>query len=72
MTISPTEVRVGKYLITPLIKTDGTGSFLASVSIRRGVHDRIFRFANRFASNAGAASFATQQGTQLVLANQLG
>ena len=72
MHLSPTEVRVGTYLVTPLTKTDGAGAFLASVSIRRGAHDRIYRFAQRFTSSARAARFAAQQGRRLVLAGQLG
>lgn len=72
MYLSPTEVRVGTYLVTPLTKTDGAGAFLASVSIRRGAHDRVFRFAELFSSSARAARYAAQQGRQLVLAGQLG
>jgi len=57
---------VGKYLVTPLSKITDTGDYAASVSIRRGMHDRIFRFIPRFDSHDGAVQYARDQGQILV------
>ncbi len=64
---SNTHDRVGHYLVTPLVKDDGAGGFLASVSLRRGAHDRVYRFAQAFSSPARAVRYAIQQGRQLAL-----
>lgn len=63
--------QVGKYLITPMAKLTETGQYAASVSIRRGMHDRVVRLIPRFNSAAQAAQYALAQGRQLVLHNQL-
>lgn len=63
--------RVGNYVVTALIKLTESGQFAAAVSIRRGMHDRIFRFIPRFASDAGAARYALDEGRSMVLHNQL-
>lgn len=68
----PIATRVGSYVVTPLTKRIGAGCFSASVSVRRGHHDRIFRFDRCFASDFLSTVFAAQQGRDLVLANQLG
>lgn len=63
--------RVGNYVVTPLTKTTDVG-VTASVSIRRGVYDRIFRFIPCFPCDAQAAQYALAQGRSMVLQNQLG
>lgn len=63
--------RVGNYVVTPLTQTTDTG-VTASVSIRRGMYDRIFRFIPSFPCNAQAAQYALLQGRSMVLHNQLG
>ena len=63
--------RVGSYLVTPLVKSNDSGQFLASVSIRRGAYDRIFRFASSFPTSALALQHALVEGRDMVLANEL-
>lgn len=57
--------RVGKYLVSPLIRTTADGSFAASVSIRSGAGsmtlDRVMRFVPLFKTHAQAHRFAAQQ-----------
>ena len=72
MNFSSLVARVGTYVVTPHISSDESGAYRASVSVRRGSHDRIFRFSDRFSSGLNAAVFAAQQGRQLVLGKQLG
>ena len=63
--------RVGNYIVTALTQFTHTGKVTASVSIRRGKYDRIFRFIRQF-DNAGAASkYALAEGRCMVLGNQL-
>lgn len=62
---------VGKYHVTPMTKLTETGQYAASVSIRRGMHDRVFRLIPLFSSAAQAARYALAQGRHLVLNNQL-
>ncbi|RYF52623.1 MAG: hypothetical protein EOO27_28150 [Comamonadaceae bacterium] len=69
MTLS--SLTVGKYLVTPLARITPSGDFAASVSIRRGMHDRIFRFIPRFDSQGLAMQYALTQGQTMVLQNQL-
>lgn len=64
--------RIGPYVVTPLTRSSDGGLFAASVSIRRGVHDRIFRFLPRFACDTQAVQYALAQGRSLVLHGQLG
>jgi len=61
---------VGKYLVTPFTKISDTGDYLAAVSLRRGMHDRIFRFVPRFASPLGAMHYARTQGHEMAMAQQ--
>lgn len=37
-------VSVGHYLITPLTRVTDQGDYAASVSLRRGSYDRVYRF----------------------------
>lgn len=62
---------VGRYLVTPMTKLTDTGQYAASVSIRRGMHDRVFRLIPRFDTAARAAVYALAQGRAFVLNNQL-
>ena len=62
---------VGRYHVTPMTKLTETGQYSASVSIRRGMHDRVFRLIPLFSSAAQAAHYALAQGRQFVLHNQL-
>lgn len=59
-----TKIEVGKYLVSPLAKPQGTGQFAASVSIRSGrgsgTHDRVMRFSALFDSAAAALHYATE------------
>lgn len=63
--------QVGNYVVTPFSHIDQSGLFAASVSIRRGVYDRIFRFIPQFASENMANSYALDQARTMVLSNQL-
>lgn len=64
--------RVGDYVVTPLTKPADSGNFAASVSIRRGAYDRIFKFVPRFSSDVQATQYALKEGRSLVLQKQLG
>ena len=63
--------QVGNYIVTPFSRINASGQFAASVSIRRGVYDRILRFAPQFESEALANSYALAQARSMVLSNQL-
>ena len=63
--------RVGSYIVTPLVKTTCGGQFSASVSIRRGMYDRVFRFVTSFPSQLLAAQHALSEGRDMVLSNRL-
>ncbi|MGB3069886.1 MAG: hypothetical protein WBC18_15130 [Ottowia sp.] len=68
---TPQTHAVGKYHVTPMTKLIETGQYAASVSIRRGAHDRVFRLIPRFSNSAQAARYALAQGRHFVLNNQL-
>ena len=59
-------IAVGKYLVSPLVRSEADGRFQASVSIRSGrgsgMHDRVMRFVPRFAERTAALHYATEQG----------
>jgi hypothetical protein len=61
---TPSQMAVGKYLISPLAKPQGEGRYAASVSIRSGkgsaTHDRVMRFSGLFDSAASALHYATE------------
>jgi hypothetical protein len=54
-----------------MTKLTETGRYAASVSIRRGMHDRVFRLIRCFDSAPRAARYALAQGRHLVLSRQL-
>lgn len=62
---------VGNYLVTPITKMTDDGQYAASVSIRRGTHDKVFRLIPVFDSAARAAFYALSQGRHFVHTNQL-
>ncbi len=66
MDIIQHSIAVGKYLGSPLIKTQDDGHFAASVSIRSGhgsgMTDRVMRFTPRFRSHSAAVRYAVEQG----------
>lgn len=63
--------RIGRYVVTALTQSTEVG-FSASVSIRRGNYDRIFRFFPRFACDSQAIQYALTEGRSMVLQGQLG
>lgn len=58
-------------MVTPLIKSTDLVHFDASVSIRRGGYDRIFRFIPQFSSQILATQYALAEGRSMVLCKQL-
>ncbi len=62
--------RVGKYLVSPLIKPLEDGSFASSVSIRSGsgsaTTDRVLRLTRIFSCAAEAAAGAHAQALQWI------
>jgi len=69
--ISSLPFTVGKFLITPLTRSDAAGRFIASLSIRRGqgaqTHDRIYTFKPEFANKDSALTYAAAQGRYWLL-----
>jgi hypothetical protein len=61
-----TPFTAGKYLITPLARNAQSGTYTASLSVRRGkgtqTHDRIYTFLPEFASRDHALTYAAVQG----------
>lgn len=53
---------VGKFVVSPLSRLEESGQYSSSVSIRRGMHDRLFRFVPRFATRDGALLYAIAEG----------
>lgn len=52
---------VGKYLISPMTRTEESGLYTALVSIRNGSHDRVFRFRPQFSSREDAVQYAIDE-----------
>ncbi|KQP12715.1 hypothetical protein [Pseudorhodoferax sp. Leaf267] len=69
--IHDTNISLGKYLVSPLIRMTEAGAYLASVSVRSGrgsgTHDRVFRFADIFPTRESARRYAVEQGLRFVL-----
>lgn len=63
--------RVGNYVVTALTQSNHSGKVTASVSIRRGKYDRIFRFIPQFDNTGSASKYALAEGRCMVLENQL-
>lgn len=57
---------VGKYLVTPLVRSLANGWFTCSVSIRsgsgRGTTDRVVRFTRLFREHPRAVDYARAEG----------
>lgn len=53
---------VGKYLVSPLIRSTESGHYMASVSIRNGMHDRVVRFVPEFSTPQSALQYAAREG----------
>ena len=53
---------VGKYLVSPLTRRTDSGRYMASVSIRNGMHDRVLRFVPEFSSRESALQYAATEG----------
>jgi hypothetical protein len=62
---------IGRYQVTPMTRRTDTGLYQASVSIRRGMHDRVFRFIPRFRSDRRATLYAMAQARSLLQAPSL-
>jgi hypothetical protein len=69
--ISSLPFTVGKFLITPLTRSDAAGRFVAALSIRRGrgtqTHDRVYTFKPEFPSQDSALTYAAAQGRDWLL-----
>ncbi len=57
---------VGKYLVSPLTRSNDSGQYTASVSIRNGSHDRVFRFIPEFSTKEAAVRYAVAEGRRWV------
>ena len=64
--ISSLPFAVGKFLVTPLTRSDAAGRFVAALSIRRGkgtqTNDRIYTFKPEFTNKDSALTYAAAQG----------
>jgi hypothetical protein len=67
---NPQPMTVGKYLISPLVKSLENGWFASSVSIRSGsgtgTTDRVVRLTKLFQTQLQAAEYALQEGLQWI------
>lgn len=57
-----TPFSVGRFTVSPLSRLEAPGHYSSSVSIRRGMHDRIMRFVPKFDTREGALRYAIQEG----------
>ncbi|MBN9409443.1 MAG: hypothetical protein J0H69_09870 [Burkholderiales bacterium] len=62
----PTAQTMGRYLVTPMSRLTEAGLYQASVSIRRGMHDRVYRFVPRFRTDRRAMLYAMSQARALL------
>ena len=62
ISISEKAFSVGKYLVSPFTRRNDSGRYTASVSIRNGSHDRVFRFVPEFTTREGALQYAVAEG----------
>ncbi len=71
MLLNPeTTFTIGKYLVSPLTRSDhAAGPYQAAVSIRSGhgreMHDRVYRFRPVFHSRTSALRYAAREGALL-------
>ncbi|MHA3905204.1 hypothetical protein ACTPOE_16995 [Castellaniella sp. WN] len=68
-------IQVGKYLVSPLVRRDHGGRYVASVSIRSGhasmTQDRLMRFTPLFESAQAAVEFAKAEAFSYIRARAL-
>ncbi len=68
-------IQVGKYLVSPLVRRDHGGQYVASVSIRSGhasmTQDRLMRFTPLFESAQAAVEFAKAEAFSYIRARAL-
>ncbi len=68
-------IQVGKYLVSPLVRRDQAGRYIASVSIRSGhasmTQDRLMRFTPFFESAQAAVEFAKTEAFSYIRARSL-
>jgi hypothetical protein len=57
---------VGKYLVSPLTRSNESGQYTASVSLRNGSHDRVLRFTPEFSTKEAAARYAVAEGRRWI------
>ena len=64
MTLKNSQIEVGKYLVSPIVKFEADGRYAASVSIRSGsgagTYDRVMRLTGIFDTAAAAVHYATE------------
>ncbi|WP_308411256.1 hypothetical protein [Castellaniella caeni] len=69
-------IQVGKYLVSPLIRRDQAGQYIASVSIRSGhasmTQDRLMRFTPLFESAQAAVDFAKAEAFSYIRTRAVG
>ncbi len=67
---SSTTLTLGRYLISPLIRSADCGGYSASVSIKSGrgsaTHDRVLRLVGRFCTAEGAQSHALAKAIEYI------
>lgn len=64
-------ITIGKYAVTPLSHQTRGGDYCSSVSIRRGVYDRVYSFERRFGSRDRADEYALSQASAMMGGNSL-
>lgn len=70
--MSPSSLAIGKFLVTPLHSPRTVcGQYAAAVSIRRGQHDRVVRFAPLFNTLERATRYSLEEARSMVLHNTL-
>lgn len=70
--MSQSSLSVGKFLVTPLQSPRTIcGHYAAAVSIRRGKHDRVVRFAPLFQTMERATLYGLEEARSMVLHNRL-
>jgi hypothetical protein len=65
-----TNLTVGRYLISPLIRSAESGGYSASVSIKSGrgtgTHDRVLRLHGHFHTQETARQYALDEGIEYI------
>lgn len=58
---------VAGFQVTPMAKLNAAGQYAASVSLRRGLHDRVYRLLPNFDDAQLAEQYALEQGRLIAL-----